>query len=509
LLIGTGNVTSRVLGLVREQVIAALFGATGGTSAFRTATRVSTAVYDLLLSGATTAALVPVFSDYAASGETAQLSRIVSTFINFTLLGLGAVVAALVIGAPLLVTLLGADPAYFDLAVELTRLALPSILLLGISGILTATLYARQRFTVPAFTAAIYNVGIIFAALTLTRALGIQGLVLGLALGALLQIIAQLPALRGLRYQPVLDFGHPGVRLVARLYTPVFLGMLASYAVVVIDTSLAWRTGTDSVAVMAFATTLIQFPLGLVGAAASLAILPTLSRLATAELDGSVEIGSFEITLLRGLKTVVLLIVPLGALLVVLREPLVAALFQRLAFDAVATQRTALAVLAYSPQLPFVVVDQLLIVAYYARKQTVTPVVVGVVGVGVYLAAALSLVAPLGMPGLALANAAQNSAHAVILYVLLARGFPRLREAAVAWFVARIGLGGAAAALAAWLILGGFGDAMAPAAGLLVRLVAVAVAAAIGLGVYALVLAVLRVTELREVVGIAGRLLRR
>src|SRR5207302_6901368 len=105
--IGTGNITSRVLGLVREQVIAALFGATGATSAFRTATRVSTAVYDLLLSGATTAALVPVFSDYAASDETEQLSRIVSTFVNFTLLSLGAVVAALVIGAPLLVTLLG------------------------------------------------------------------------------------------------------------------------------------------------------------------------------------------------------------------------------------------------------------------------------------------------------------------------------------------------------------------------------------------------------------------
>src|SRR4051812_13429171 len=149
-LLGLGNVSSRLLGLVRELVIAALFGATGATSAFRTATRVSTAVYDLLLSGATNSALVPVFSEYMATGNTAELSRIVSTFINLTLSLLGLVVAALVLFAPLLVTALGAEPAFFDLAVDLTRLTLPSILLLGISGILTAVLYARRSFTVTA-----------------------------------------------------------------------------------------------------------------------------------------------------------------------------------------------------------------------------------------------------------------------------------------------------------------------------------------------------------------------
>src|SRR5207237_6157937 len=108
-LIGLGNVASRLLGLGREQVIAALYGATGATSAFRTATRVSTAAYDLLLSGAITSALVPVLSDYAATGRTAELSRIISTFVNLMLLGLGAVVALFVLGAPALVAVLGAD----------------------------------------------------------------------------------------------------------------------------------------------------------------------------------------------------------------------------------------------------------------------------------------------------------------------------------------------------------------------------------------------------------------
>src|SRR5438105_8158346 len=212
--------------------------------------------------------------------------------------------------------------------------------------------------------------------------------------------------------------------------------MLASYAVVVIDTHLAWQTGADSVAAMAFATTLIQFPIGLVGAATSLAILPSLSRLAL-QID---ERGDAEFVgmLVRGLKLVVLLIVPVAIVIVVLRQPLVSVLFQRFAFDQLATERTALALLAYSPQLPFVVVDQLLIVAYYARKQTRTPVLVGFAGIGVYLAVALATVDSLGMPGLALANAVQNSAHAVVLYVLLARSFRALRAPGLAAFVGTI-----------------------------------------------------------------------
>src|SRR5581483_4479366 len=290
LVIGIGNVSSRLLGLVRELVLAALFGATGATSAFRTATRVSTAVYDLLLSGATTSALVPVFSEYAARGDTAELSRIVSTFVNVTLTGLGLVVAALVIFAPLLVRALGAEADFFDLAVDLTRITLPTILLLGVSGILPAVLYARRSFMVTALVAAIYNVGIILAALTLARFMSIYSLAIGIGLGALLQIAIQLPALRGMRYQAVIALRHPGVRLVLRLYTPVFVGMLASYAVVVIDTHLAWLTGPDSVAAMAFATTLIQFPIGLVGAATSLAILPSLSRLALRSDDAGEQI---------------------------------------------------------------------------------------------------------------------------------------------------------------------------------------------------------------------------
>jgi putative peptidoglycan lipid II flippase len=495
-LIGVGNVTSRLLGLVREQVIAALFGATGATSAFRTATRVSTAVYDLLLSGAMTSALVPVFSDYTRADKAADLSRIVSTFVNLTLVGLGAIVAVFVLGAGLLVGVLGADPDHFSLAVDLTRLALPSILLLGVSGILTSVLYARREFARPAFAGAVYNIGFIVAA-TMVGSLGIYGLAVGLSLGAVLQILLQLSAFRGLRYQPIIDLRHPGVRLVLRLYAPVFLGMVVSYGVVVIDTHLAWRTGPESVAAMVFATTLVQFPLGLVGAAASLAILPTLTRMASGT-DPNAE-SAFAATLVRGIKIVVLLIVPAAVVLVALRDPTVSVLFERLAFDAVATKRTALAFLAYAPQLPFVVVDQLLIVAFYARKQTTTPVVVGVIGATVYLGVALGTVAPLGMPGLALANTAQNSAHAVVLYALLARRYPVLRSRGLAGFGARVALAGLVAAIVVAIVAGAL-SAPLSAPALLPRLAALVAAGAAAVIAYWLCLTALRVPEVGDVV---------
>lgn len=489
LVIGAGNIASRVLGLAREQVIAALFGATGPTSAFRTATRVSTAAYDLLLAGALTSALVPVFSDYAAAGRLADLGRIVSTLVNLTLLAMGAIVAVLVIVAPLLVSVLGADPEHFELAVDLTRVALPSILLLGLAGIHTALLQARQRFTAAAFATAVYNLGIIFCALSLPGALSIHSLAVGLILGGGLQILLQLPAWRGLRYSPVIDLRHPGVRLMLRLYTPVFLGMLASYAIVVVDTNLAWRTGPDSVAAMAFATTVIQFPIGLVGAAASLAILPSLSRLAGSERE-------FGELLVGGMKAVLLLIVPVAAVLVVVRHELIALLFQRAAFDAVATERTALAFLAYAPQLPFVVVDQLLIVAFYARKDTRTPVLVGVVGAAIYLVVALATVQPLGMPGLALANAVQNSAHAVILFALLVRRDGMAAPAALGAFVSRLALAGAVAALAAWAVAQALAGALGPGvAGQVAMLIA---GSSAGLLAYVAVLGALRVRELGE-----------
>jgi putative peptidoglycan lipid II flippase len=426
LIIALGNVASRLLGIVREQVIAGLFGATGVTDAFVAASTVPTMVYDLLIGGAISAALIPVFSEYADE-RPVDFGRVGSTVINLAALALTAVVALAIPFAPELITILGVGfaPQIRQQAIDLVRIILPAVLFLGLSGVTTALLYARRQFALPAFVVTVYNLGIIVTALALGGSLGTASLVLGIVIGAFLQIALQAPGLRGFQYSFTVDLRHPGVRRIARLYLPVMAGLAVSQVGVLIDRNLASQTGEGSMSAMRFATTLVQFPLGLVGSAVAFAVLPTLSRHAAASTTAGS--GAYRATLARGISMVLMLIVPASVGLTVLREPLVQLLFQHGAFNAEATARTALAFLCYSPSIPFAAVDQLLIFAFYARQNTVTPVLVGVVGVAVYLVVALTLLPSLGMAGLVLANSAQWIVHALVLLALLWRAIGGLR----------------------------------------------------------------------------------
>src|SRR5215213_11221527 len=228
-LIAIGNIASRVLGLARESVIAGLFGAGAAVDAFTAASTIPTTLYDLLINGAISAALVPVFSEYA-EGEEREFWHVASTIINLALLVMAAVVALLIWLAPQVVGVLasGFRADIRDQATQMVRLLLPAAIFMGLSGLITALLYARQRFLLPAFTASAYNLGIILGAALLTPLLGPLSLVVGVLVGALLQVLLQLPGLRnpdgrkgGMAYQPVLDLRHPGVRRILRLYAPV------------------------------------------------------------------------------------------------------------------------------------------------------------------------------------------------------------------------------------------------------------------------------------------------
>ena len=299
-IIALGNVASRLLGIVREQVIAGLFGATGVTDAFVAASTVPTMVYDLLIGGAISAALIPVFSEYA-DDHPEDLNRVGSTVINLATLALVIVVALAIPLAPQLVTLLGVGfaPEIRQQAIGMVRIILPAVVFLGLSGITTALLYARRQFVLPALVAAAYNLGIIVTVLLLAGTLDAMSLVLGILVGSALQIGLQAPGLRGFRYSLALDLRHPGVRRIARLYLPVAAGLVVSQVGVLIDRNLASQTGEGSMAAMRFATTLVQFPLGLVGSAVGFAVLPTLSRhAASALVDG--DAGAYKSTLAQG-----------------------------------------------------------------------------------------------------------------------------------------------------------------------------------------------------------------
>jgi putative peptidoglycan lipid II flippase len=285
LLIATGNIASRLIGMVREAVIAGLFGRGADVAAFTAASTVPTIVYDLLVNGAISAALVPVFSAYAEEDESA-FWRVAATVINLALGAIALVVGILIWQTPMVVTLLagGFEPDLRDQTIVMTRLLLPAVFFMGLSGLITALLYARQRFLLPAFTTSAFNLGIILGALLLQPWLGSLSLVAGVLIGALLQVVLQLPGLRDATHIPFLTFDltHPGVRRILALYAPVALGIGFSVVGIVIDRHLASRLTPDAIPTMRYATALIQFPLGLVAAAVSFAVLPTLSRQASA-----------------------------------------------------------------------------------------------------------------------------------------------------------------------------------------------------------------------------------
>jgi putative peptidoglycan lipid II flippase len=421
--IALGNVSSRILGLVRETVISHLFGATGMVSAFRVASLVPIRINELLVGGMISAALVPVFSDYTAPEQRRELWRLVSALFTVLTIALSAIVIALEVAAPLVAWLLGGgfDAPLLAQTTALLRLMMPVVVFLGLAGATTGFLYANKRFTYPAFGASVFNAGIIIGACLLVGRMGIASLSLGVLLGSALQLAIQIPGLRDLQFSFSWGLFHPGLRRMAGLYLPVALGLAISEIGIAIDRNMASRTGEQSIAWMHNATTLVQFPLGLVAVAVSTAVLPSLSQFASHD-----DITRFRYTLGVGLRIVLLLIVPATVGLLVLATPIIALVFEHGAFQPYDTARTAQALRVYLIGLPFAAIDQLLIFAFYARKDTRTPVLVGVLGVFVYIGVALTLIAPLGMMGLVLANSVQLSSHALVMLLLTHRHFDGL-----------------------------------------------------------------------------------
>jgi putative peptidoglycan lipid II flippase len=498
--IALGNVLSRGLGLVRDQVIAATFGATAGTDAFVIARTLPMILYDLLVGSVSTAAFVPVFVQHVRDER--QLWRLVGAIFSLAALAFVVLAAILAISADPLINVIAQgfqSDEQRQLAATFMRIALISVIFQGLAGVLTSVLYAQSRFSLPAFATATYNVGIIVGILLLARSVGVLALSIGLIIGALAQFSLQAAGLESFwrAFRPRIDLKDPDVRRILTLAGTVATGLLVTIAGQLIDRTLASHLPEGSMTLMEFSTRVIQVPLGVVGLAVSFAVLPTLSRF-SAGPEASLE--RYREALLFGLKLVLLLMLPIFAILAALSVPLMAVLFERGAFNPAFTSRTAAIFLAYSPQLPLTAIDYLLINAFYARQNARTPVMVGVVGVLIYLVVAITTIQPLGAVGLALANAVQNSSHAIILLILLRRALPGLRlGTALTPFLARTLPATAltaALALVAWPLLSPLGG-----------LIGLITTAALATVLYALLLNLLGVPEARTAVALVrGRL---
>jgi putative peptidoglycan lipid II flippase len=312
----------------------------------------------------------------------------------------------------------GLPPADQQLATQLLRVMLPGVLFLSLAGILSGALYALRRFAFPAFTAVIFNVAVVTFALVLGERWGVHSMAVGLLVGSLLQVVLQLPGLRDAHFRLGFSFRHPAFRRIGILYLPILAGLAVDKVAELLSYRLASHTGAASPAWMTYSATIIQFPLGLVGTAISIAILPTLSRQAN---DGQIE--RFKATLAQGLRLVLALMVPATVGLWVLSVPIVKLIFEHGDFTPLDTLATVAALRFHLLGLVFAAVDQPLIFSFYARQDTWTPALVGVATVLLYVVAALAptVVAPLTLNGLILANSLKWAAHALLMVFLLWR----------------------------------------------------------------------------------------
>lgn len=423
-LLAVANIIQRLLGLGREAAKVAFFGATGTLDSFNLAAEMPQTFYQLIAGGEmVSSSLVPIFSEYAAKKDREELWSAVS--ITFSLVTVIMICFVILVESftPFVAGLIGAaeltDPSLFLLTVQLMRVTAPVMLFLSISSIMTAALNSLERFTWPAFTISLYNASIILAAFIFPD--NINSLAWGMLIGSILMILLQVPGMSDAKLRFQLNFRHPIVIRIMRLYAPILLGLFVNQFSLLFGFRLAAGTGDGSVSLMRTSTTLYQLPIGLVVVALSTAILPTLSQQANRTLE------EFKRTLADGLRLVITLIFPAAAGLFALAPAIIALLFQRGEFTAVDTSMVAQILRIDLIGLPFAGIDLILVYALYARKDTLRPALVGVASVIFYVIAASVLTARWGLPGLMAANAGKIIVHAFIMLVLLQKDLDGLR----------------------------------------------------------------------------------
>ena len=494
---------SRVLGLVRQMVIGALFGTSGDLDAYLAASRISETVFLVIAGGALGSAFIPTFADHLAKEDHAGAWRLASAVVNLTLIVLTAVAGLTMVLSPLLVRTViapGFTPSQQALTVSLLRLMLISPVVFGASGIVMGALNAHQHFLLPALAPSVYNLSIIGGALLLGPRTGVMGLAVGVAVGAVLHLLVQVPGLLryGARYVPTLGLDDPSVREVGRLMAPRVLGTAIIQLNFVVNNSLASGMGEGAVSAINYAWMLMTLPQGVFAQAVGTAAFPTFAAQAARG-----ERAEMRSTLAATLRAVFSLCLPATVGLLVLGRPLVGLLFERGAFEAASTEAVAWALAFYALGLVGHAGLEIIARAFYALHDTLTPMWVG--GLAMGLNVALSLALPgmfrlAGWPphaGLALANSVAILLELVVLVVLIRRRMDGLEGRRTLTAFTKSGL----ASLAMGVVLLGW-QAVLPNAG---SLVLGGGGFVLGAAVYLGVALLLRMEELRAV----GEVIRR
>jgi len=485
------TLVSRILGYLRDFVIARAFGAELVTDAFFVAFRIPNLLRRLFAEGAFSQAFVPVLAEYKNRNpeETRTLLDGVATLLFVALVIAAALGMA---AAPLIVYVsapgFAADAGKFELTVRLLRITFPYIAFISLVAFAAGVLNTWNRFSVPAITPTLLNVSFITAALLFAERFDPPVAVLAWAVfaGGLLQLAFQVPFLVKLGLMPRwrLDWSHPGVRRILRLMAPAAFGVSISQLSLLINTIFASFLVSGSVSWLYYADRLMEFPAGVLGVALGTILLPSLSK-----FHADSNQAEYAALLDWGLRMTVLLAVPAAVALAVLALPLVCALFLYGRFSAEAALMTREALVAYSIGLVGMILVKILAPGFYARQNIRTPVKIGIATLVATQAMNLAFIGPLRHAGLALAIGLGACLNAGLLYFYLRKGDVYVPQPGWPLFLLKVGV--SVAAMAAVLHFAVGEAAWWLAAPWQRKLPAIAGAVALGAATYGLALAAL------------------
>lgn len=416
--IATAVLGSRVLGLVRDRLLTQFPIET--LDIYFAAFRLPDFIFQILVMGSLTAAFIPVITQLFAKNQEGEAWRVSSTVINFALLAFlffGILIAVFsdqlaVIIAP------GFNTQQLKIMSDLTRIMLIAQLFFILSNFLSAIIQSSKRFLLPAVAPVAYNLGIIIGIVFLSPVIGIYGPAWGVVIGTFLHFIVQIPVIFHLkmRYEAKIDFGNPHAKEIGKLMLPRTLGLGFAQLSFTVDTILASLISSSSITVFNFASHLSQLPIGLFGATIAQAALPTLS-----EEQARENPDDFKTTLLNSFHQILFLTLPATAILIVLRIPVVRLVFGSATFPWDATVLTGRTLAFLGLGIVAQGVIQLLVRGFYAMKDSVTPVKIGIFSFVINILVSLIAIIVFKLPvwGLAIASSAGDIVNVLFLLFFL------------------------------------------------------------------------------------------
>lgn len=380
--VGAATTLSRILGFVRDVVLAKMFGASGETDAFFLAFRIPNFMRRLFAEGSFSLAFVPVLSEYKANDDRAALRDLID-HVAGTLAAVLLVITAIgILAAPLVLSIFAPgwvadERPEFDLSAGMLRITFPYIMLISLTALAGGILNTFGRFLVPALTPILLNLSLIAAALLLAGHLEVPvtALAWGVLVAGFAQLLIQIPALMrlGLMPRPRWGWRHTGVRRVIKLMIPTLFGSSVAQVNLLVDSVIATFLVTGSVSWLYYSDRLLEFPLGVLGIALATVILPNLSQ-----KHAKASTAEFSATLDWALRLAVIITVPSAVGLIILAGPILITLFQYDAFQLEDVRMSTYSLVAYSAGLPAFIAVKVLAPGYYARQDTSTPVKIAI-----------------------------------------------------------------------------------------------------------------------------------